>query len=609
VEPGTRFCGGCGQQLAVQGDAPDAQARTVTVQSPAASFGGYQAPSAFSDSTAPLPAPTPLPPPAADTRQPWPPPPSGTSSSSAPPPPPPPPAAAQLALPPANGQPGPEQAPLSDTMERMLRPQGLFQSHLPKPVEWPQPQGYPPPGQPAPGAYPPGAQYPPGGPYPQDGQQYPHQGPPPAGGPYPAPGQPPPPGQYPPQGQNPPQGQYSPPGQYPPQAGQYPPPGGQYPPTGSFQQAAPQAWAPAPTTSMPTAGGQTPFPGSPQPGASYPPGGPYPPGAQFPPGAQYPPGPQAPGAPGGAPYGGQFAGGQQQFGQEQFAPGQFGPAALVGPGSAPPGDDGKPGPASRLPFKLPQGRNWLIPVAVAGVLIVIVVAGLVLASQGGGSNGGGAGTGASGTATQSAPASGSSGLTQEQAATALSGLLAQSGTDHSDVNAAVTDVEACGSGLASDAKEFNTAAGNRRALLAKLAQLPGRSALSAPMLADLTSAWQASATVDADLGKWAAAEEGHCHKGGTTKSHDYTATIPFDSKATNGKTEFVELWNPLAKKDGLSTYQAAQLLPGAAPRARCARQCLAGGRRPYRHRPPGQVRRGVSPGVAWHAMPAPLPLP
>jgi hypothetical protein len=272
-----------------------------------------------------------------------------------------------------------------------------------------------------------------------------------------------------------------------------------------------------------------------------------------------PQGGQFPGAPGGGPYGGQFGGAQQQFGQEQFPPGQFGPPALVGPEGAPPGDDGgKPGPASKLPFKLPQGRNRLIPVAVAGILIIIVVAGLVLSSRGNGSPNG-AGTSPTAGASQSASAGSGSGLTQEQAATALSGLLAQSGTDHSDVNAAVTDVEACGGGLANDAKEFNKAAGNRRALLAKLEQLPGRSALSTEMLADLTSAWQASATVDADLARWAASEEGHCHKGKTTKSPDYTATIPFDSKATNGKTEFVGLWNPLAKKDSLPTYQAAQL--------------------------------------------------
>ena len=78
------------------------------------------------------------------------------------------------------------------------------------------------------------------------------------------------------------------------------------------------------------------------------------------------------------------------------------------------------------------------------------------------------------------------------------------------------------------------------------------------MVSDLTTAWQASATVDADLAKWATDTAGHCRKG-NLNDPNYTATIPFDSKATNGKIAFVKLWNPLAKKDGLPTYQSAQL--------------------------------------------------
>ena len=79
------------------------------------------------------------------------------------------------------------------------------------------------------------------------------------------------------------------------------------------------------------------------------------------------------------------------------------------------------------------------------------------------------------------------------------------------------------------------------------------------MLTDLTNAWQASATVDADLAKWATAEAGHCNKKQVTKDKNYTATLPFDSKATNNKNAFVELWNPLAKKNGLPKVQPSQI--------------------------------------------------
>jgi len=380
--------------------------------------------------------------------------------------------------PPAPGQqPVAGPSPISDTLEQMLRPQGLFQNRLPPPVDWPQ--SYPQP----PGAVPPGGQFPPGAPY-QQGGQFP------------------------------------------------PPPGNQYPATGAFQQtAAPPAWPQAPTGAMPATGA----PGQPA--------GPGQPG--FPGGGQWPQG--------GA-YQGPYAG--AQFGQEQFPQGQFGPGTQFGPDGMPAGGASGGGLLGKLPFKRP-----LIPLAVGGGVIVVVVAALLLSSQGGGgtsTNNAGNGTAAGGGATPTASTStGTTALTQQQAATSLAGLLAQSGTDHSDVNAAVTNVERC-KGLAADAKTFNKAAANRRALLSKLAALPGRSALPAAMIAHLTSCWQASATVDADLAKWANSEAGHCKKN-DLKNPAYAASLPFDSQATNGKTEFVNQWNGLARKYGLATYQPSQI--------------------------------------------------
>src|SRR6185437_15806102 len=367
VEPGTRFCGGCGQQIAAQDGASAAQSSTVTMQSPPAPFPGYAAPAALPAPAAPLSAP----PPPAGSPSPWPPPPTGAPVQ-----------------PPAPGQqPGAGPSPISDTLEQMLRPQGLFQNRLPPPVDWQQ--NYPPPG-----AVPPGGQFPPGAPY-QPGGQFP------------------------------------------------PPPGNQYPATGAFQQtAAPPAWPQAPTGAMPATGA----PGQPA--------GPGQPG--FPGGGQWPQG--------GA-YQGPYAG--AQFGQEQFPQGQFGPGTQFGPDGMPAGGASGGGLLGKLPFKRP-----LIPLAVGGGVIVVVVAALLLSSQGGGgtsTNHGGTGTAAGGGATPTASTStGTTALTQQQAAPSLAGLLAQSGTDHADVNAAVTNVEGC-KGLAADAKTFNKAAANRRTLLSKLA--------------------------------------------------------------------------------------------------------------------------------------------
>jgi hypothetical protein len=458
VDPGTRFCGGCGQQLAAGDGAPAGQPSTVTVQAPPAPFAGYPAPQAPA-----VPMSAPVPPPPAGGPLPWAPPPTGAPVQPPPP-----------------GQPGAPQPPFSDTIEQMLRPQGIFQHKLPPPVEWPQP-------------------YPPGGPA-QPG--------------------------YPPAGQNPQVSPYQ-------QGGPYPPPGGQYPLTGGFQQAGPpQPWPQAPTGVIPAAA--PPGPGQP--------GGPA--GGQWPQAGAYP-----------GPYGnGQYAGaqpGQAPFGQEQFPPGQFGPGVQYGPDGTPADGSRGPGPLGKLPFKRP-----LIPLAVGGGVIVVVIAALVLSSQGGSSPGTGGGGAATATPAASTSA-GAAALTQQQAATALAGLLAQSGTDHADVNAAVTSVEGCKS-LAADAKTFDKAAANRRTLLSKLAQLPGRAALPAAMLTDLTNGWQASATVDADLAKWADAEAGHCKKN-DLKNPAYAASLPFDSKATNGKTEFVNQWNGLAHKYGLATYQPSQI--------------------------------------------------
>ena len=116
--------------------------------------------------------------------------------------------------------------------------------------------------------------------------------------------------------------------------------------------------------------------------------------------------------------------------------------------------------------------------------------------------------------------------------------------------------------------------------------MPGRSALPAAMIAQLTSGWQASATVDADLAKWAASEAGHCKKN-DLKNPAYASSLPFDSKATNGKTAFVKQWNGLARQYGLrptsrpKIYEQRAALTSADARAgRRSTDSAGGARRP-----------------------------
>ena len=64
--------------------------------------------------------------------------------------------------------------------------------------------------------------------------------------------------------------------------------------------------------------------------------------------------------------------------------------------------------------------------------------------------------------------------------------------------------------------------------------------------------------MDKDLAKWASSEAAHCKKN-DTKNANYAASLPFDSKATVGKTAFVKKWNTLARKYSLTKYQPSQI--------------------------------------------------
>ncbi|MGD0560778.1 MAG: hypothetical protein ABSA93_38130 [Streptosporangiaceae bacterium] len=190
--------------------------------------------------------------------------------------------------------------------------------------------------------------------------------------------------------------------------------------------------------------------------------------------------------------------------------------------------------------------------------VVIVLAGILLLNRGSGSSPTSSGTTATTSAKPSASANSSTG--QQQAATALAALLAQSVTDRGDVIDAVVNVRDCGSKLAHDDAVFLKAASNRTRLLADLAGMSDRSALSAAMLQDLTGAWQASAKADSDLAKWAddAMTKG-CNKKTIESDGNLNASYGPDSQATQDKQAFASLWNPMATKYGLTTYQSSQL--------------------------------------------------
>jgi hypothetical protein len=227
-----------------------------------------------------------------------------------------------------------------------------------------------------------------------------------------------------------------------------------------------------------------------------------------------------------------------------------------------------PGPGGPYPPGPPQGgrqRPWsrlpsgpLTP-AIVAVVLLLVVAGVVIAAMHSNSKSSGNTAGSTGGSTPTATASANA-QAEKQAATQLAVLLPQSGADRGKVVNAVVDVQNCGKNLAQDSATFSTAAANRQTLLTKLAALPGRAALPPAMVSALTGAWQASAQADTDLSKWAQDELTRgCRKSRVGNDANLKASYGPDSQATADKQSFTRQWNPLARQYGLKTYSVGAL--------------------------------------------------
>jgi hypothetical protein len=156
------------------------------------------------------------------------------------------------------------------------------------------------------------------------------------------------------------------------------------------------------------------------------------------------------------------------------------------------------------------------------------------------------------TATSGSPSS------QQQAAASLAALLGESAGDRISVKGAAQDVAKCGANLDQDAQIFRSSALSRQRLLQQLAGLPSQSALPSQMLQDLTGAWQASVAADRDFEAWARDQVSSGCIPGQPDPHFQAATGP-DQQATADKKAFLRLWNPLAVRYNLTTYQQDKL--------------------------------------------------
>jgi hypothetical protein len=148
---------------------------------------------------------------------------------------------------------------------------------------------------------------------------------------------------------------------------------------------------------------------------------------------------------------------------------------------------------------------------------------------------------------------------RQQAARALAALLAQSGTDRAAVTQAFSAVADCSAGLSQDETIFSNAASSHQSLLGELAALPGRSALPASMLADLTAGWQASVAADQDFARWTQDEISRGCSANDQADASYQAAMVPDHQATTDKKAFAALWTEIANEYGLPLYQYNQI--------------------------------------------------
>jgi hypothetical protein len=165
----------------------------------------------------------------------------------------------------------------------------------------------------------------------------------------------------------------------------------------------------------------------------------------------------------------------------------------------------------------------------------------------------------SGAVTSPAASASAPAATEQQAATSLAAMLAQSVSDRAAISGAAADVGDCGPNLNSDPKVFDDAASSRRSLLASLGTMPGRAALPPALISDLTQAWQASVTADQAYAQWANDEITQGCVKNDTNDAGYQATVTPNATATRYKTAFVAGWNPVAARYGLTQYQQGQL--------------------------------------------------
>ncbi|WP_344570709.1 hypothetical protein [Streptomyces axinellae] len=272
-----------------------------------------------------------------------------------------------------------------------------------------------------------------------------------------------------------------------------------------------------------------------------------------------PSGPSAPGPRAGH-------GAQDEAGATQHLP-------LIDPGEAPQPrraghqGPGRPEPQGRAARRTAQrGRRGTVPPAllIGGGLAAVAVIGLLVGLTLSGGEDGEKSAKAEGQAASSSPAGQESPKAPdpaEEQAKRLDALLGDSNNSRSAVVRSVERIKSC-KALGKAASDLRAAAKQRNGLVTRLAQLktdkiPG----SAQLNASLKSAWKSSAAADNHYAAWAgqAAGKKGCHKGTARQTSRTAAGNRASGTATAAKKKAAALWNPTAKKYGLTARQFGEL--------------------------------------------------
>ncbi len=245
--------------------------------------------------------------------------------------------------------------------------------------------------------------------------------------------------------------------------------------------------------------------------------------------------------------------GRQPYGRPQA---QQPPAAQAQHGQQPPyGTGGGPVPQNR--------RKKLSPAALIGIGVAVLAA-VGIAAGAALSGGSGSDQQNAGATAPASGAPGSSGGADTAAGQAkqLDALLATSNSSRSTVINSVEAIRTCGN-AAQAGSDLRAAAGQRDGLVTKLSgmkldKLPNHDEL----VAQLTTAWKASAAADNHYAAWAdqvAGDKNACKRGHAKMTAETAKANASSGEATIAKKQAAGLWNPLAQQYGLTQRQYTQL--------------------------------------------------